>query len=601
MRKLNGKAKRSIVIFGVVTILSVGVVLGSAIRVIAAQEESYEIRSGSYIFDNTYSCLEAEQQGVIRRSWNSEYTLETGDKTYALGAKTVGYEPDTNKVAVYGGGYLFSEDGTVSTLRKRYEVDNLTNTSFIKLDDNKYVICGDNITSDDGNLQTEKFVYVVLDKAGNARVMNHQLSVKVLGEASVSTGNLKLDLGEKTLDFAGNVLELDRVRNYNGEGGEVYDLFIRGGDGGIGGAGGIGGTGGLGGEGGIGGEGGTGGYGGDGGYGGAGGIGGAGGPGGTGGAGSAGSAGSSSGLSDETLALLSDMYIRKADASARTITLDFSIYDPFNYMGVAEILWWETKDGENLEDVVSSRLHTMSASADESQMILRNLDPNTSYTILMGFINADGEFEEKDRVKVNTLEYSGSVQITTTSATYYNYVIYLDAGTENIDRVSVTDLSGTYSDILDESIFKAMMSNGGYQMSCRDTEAEIEIEETLTVEVTVYFKDGTSLSFGTSTYNPFGKNAGGASITSLQEEIQALNARIEQLQSQSASVSVKTVVQQVQTSSQSGSGASEPVQSGDEQASDGGSISEEEDTGAPEGIETASNSLEQDAGGESTE
>jgi len=234
MRKLNGMARRSIWGFGVVTVIAAGLVLGSAVRVIAAQEESYETPAGSYVFDNTYTCLETEQEGFIKRSWNSEYILESNGKEYALGARTVGYAPASNEVKIYGGGYLFKEDGTVSTLERYYGIGSQNETSFVKLDDNKFLISGENIVSEDGNLSTEKYIYVVLDKAGNARVMNHLLNVKVLGETTLSTGNLRLNLEEKALDFGGNYLQLDEVRGFIGKGGEVYDLFIRGGDGGKG-------------------------------------------------------------------------------------------------------------------------------------------------------------------------------------------------------------------------------------------------------------------------------------------------------------------------------------------------------------------------------
>ena len=232
MRKLNSFARRSIGIFGFTSLLSTSLVAGSAVKVIASQEEQYPVQDGTIIFDNTYTGMEVQHAGYVRKSWNSEYTLDSGGRTYALGEKTVGYSPTSNQVEVYGGGYLLNEDGTVNTLKRYYEADNLNHTSFIKLDDNKFLICGDSITTGDGNLETEKYVYVVMDKAGNARIMNHLINVKVLGDTTISTGNLTLDLNEQTLEFAGNYLDLEWVKNYMGSGGEVYDLFVRGGNGG---------------------------------------------------------------------------------------------------------------------------------------------------------------------------------------------------------------------------------------------------------------------------------------------------------------------------------------------------------------------------------
>ena len=245
---------------------------------------------------------------MVKRSWNSEYILENEMGQYALGDRTVGCAPENGWVEIFGGGYLMKEDGTVTTLPRHYRMEDVQESSFIKLDDNKFLICGESISSVDGSLTTETYVYIILDKAGNARVMNHLMNRKMLREGSIGTDNLLFNLGEKTLDFAGNRLELDEVKGMIGEGGEVYDLFIRGGNGGNGGDGGTGGTGGIGGDGGLGG------YGGLGGDGGNGGLGGLGGDGGMGGAGGRGGLGSTAGSISQTLMeTLTEMYIRRVE------------------------------------------------------------------------------------------------------------------------------------------------------------------------------------------------------------------------------------------------------------------------------------------------
>ena len=53
MRKLNSFARRSIGIFGFTSLLSTSLVAGSAVKVIASQEEQYPVQDGTIIFDNT--------------------------------------------------------------------------------------------------------------------------------------------------------------------------------------------------------------------------------------------------------------------------------------------------------------------------------------------------------------------------------------------------------------------------------------------------------------------------------------------------------------------------------------------------------------------
>ena len=537
MRKLNSFARRSIGIFGFTSLLSTSLVAGSAVKVIASQEEQYPVQDGTIIFDNTYTGMEVQHAGYVRKSWNSEYTLDSGGRTYALGEKTVGYSPTSNQVEVYGGGYLLNEDGTVNTLKRYYEADNLNHTSFIKLDDNKFLICGDSITTGDGNLETEKYVYVVMDKAGNARIMNHLINVKVLGDTTISTGNLTLDLNEQTLEFAGNYLDLEWVKNYMGSGGEVYDLFVRGGNGGRGGTGGSGGLGGSGGIGGIGGIGGTGGIGGSGGLGGAGGLGGSGGLGGAGGLGGRGGSGGigGSGITEEMMELMTDMYIRRADASRNSITCHFSIYDPFNYMGSAEFILWKTS--ENITDLSewedSSVLTAMAASAGDNELTFYDLEPNEDYTISLGFINEDGKYQEKDRITASTKSFESSIEITTVRDDSYDYVLHLDPQMEKINTVTIQ-----YNDATDKETwtssqeFEIMMSEDGFEgTKSYGSAAEMASLEKIQVTVNVTYKGSTvPVTVAKVTVNnPFySTTAGtsGASLTSMMQEVSALRRQV---------------------------------------------------------------------------
>lgn len=554
MRKLNGMAKRSISVFAAVTVLSAGIVVGSVAKVIASQEESYPMAAGDFVFDNTGVCLEAERDGRILRSWNSEYELECGDDRYVLGEKTVGYSPGDNQVKTYGGGYLLKEDGIVTTLGRLYMTDNMQETRFIKMDDNRFLICGENIVSEDGNLDTEKFLYVVLDKAGNARLMNHLINVKVLGETAISTGNLKLNLEDKTLDFAGNLLELDKVTGYIGEGGEVYDLFIRGGSGGRGGKGGIGGTGGIGGDGGAGGTGGIGGdggMGGDGGTGGIGGVGGAGGAGGMGGLGGMGGAGGAGNVSTEMIEMMTDMYIRRADEATNSLVCRFNIYDPFNYMGASQFFIWESKNNIDIDNITQSDLNSgrvvsMAANAGDTELTFGNLKPNTDYTVVMGFINSDGEFTERDRLTTRTKKYDASIRVSEFRENSFKYVVKLDPGMEDVATVKVrcngTDLESYTVPAGGKlpSQIEMMMTEDGYEgiKKFEGTDAdklkEDSAYETLELSVEVGFRNSKYAPIDTKlvVVNPFSASniAGISELEAMKEEVSALRQEVNTLQ-----------------------------------------------------------------------
>lgn len=511
MRKLNNLVTRSIVIFAVLVFASTAMIVASAVKVIMDKDESYALSAGDLIYDNTYTQLELEQSATVKRSYNSDYTLETNGKTYALGEKTVSFTNSNRSVEVYGGGYLMKDDGTVMTLGKYYQSDNLNTNSFIKMDDNKFVVCGPSIQTNDGTIKTKDYLFVVLDKAGNARLMNNEINVKVLGDSTVNAGTLSLDLKDKTLNFGGNVLDLDNVSNYLSASGQLFEYTIKGGNGGIGGTGGTGGTGGNGGIGGIGGIGGDGGKG------------GVGGSGGVGGVGGTGSAGQSSGVNEELMILLSDLYIRRADSTSSTITVDYSLYDPFNYLGTAQFFIWETVDGEDpMQTGAFGNLESLTGSNSENQLTFHDLKPNTSYTIATGYVDDGGYFVEKDRITTLTTAYHCSVVITEVYSSGYDCVVHLDSQINSSEISTVNlyffdgdlekdDLDKKFSEraksntksLTSVSEFEMAMTESGYSYS-NVLGAGFEKIQVLSVGVNVVMKDARNMDVAlVSVHNPY--------------------------------------------------------------------------------------------------
>ncbi len=235
--------------------------------------------------------------------------------------------------------------------------------------------------------------------------------------------------------------------------------------------------------------------------------------------------------------LMTDMYIRRADASRNSITCHFSIYDPFNYMGSAEFILWKTS--ENITDLSewedSSVLTAMAASAGDNELTFYDLDPNEDYTISLGFINEDGKYQEKDRITASTKSFESSIEITTVRDDSYDYVLHLDPEMEKINTVTIQ-----YNDPQDKETwtssqaFEIMMSEDGFEgTKSYGSAAEMASLEKIQVTVNVTYK-GSSVSVPVTVAkatvnNPFySTTAGttGASLTSMMQEVSALRRQV---------------------------------------------------------------------------
>ena len=295
MRVLSSKVKRLMLLFGVVALGCLGAVGACVGKVVATQSELYSVASGSAVFDNAYNHVDVSADASVSRSWDKLYTLSVNDSKTTLGKQTVIYEPSSGSVKIFGSGYRLYADGTVSMLDNFTKVDNLSETGFFKLSDRKYLITGSRIWDNVGLVDTSNYLFISLDDAGNARLINDTMNVVAVEEGmTLYSDGLEFVLSSQTATIGDHQIDLTSIlggiaglgegsSSTTGAGGEVYDITVRGGNGGNGGTGGTGGTGGIGGMGGTGGSGGTGGTGGTGGIGGIGGTGGTGVSGGTGG------------------------------------------------------------------------------------------------------------------------------------------------------------------------------------------------------------------------------------------------------------------------------------------------------------------------------
>lgn len=252
-----------------------------------------------------------------------------------------------------------------------------------------------------------------------------------------------------------------------------------------------------------------------------------------GGSGGMGSGGS--GITDEMMALMTDMYIRRADTSRNSITCQFNIYDPFNYIGSARFLLWKTsEDITDINEVIDADgMISLAASAADTELTFHDLEPNEDYTIVLGFVNEDGVFEERDRITASTREYTSTVEITTVREGSYDYVLHLDPEMDDIKTVTMS-FNGTSENWVNDLEFEVMMSERGFVGTYDFEDGSMSTLDKLQIDVKVEF-EGSSIPVTvarTTVENPFFSERTGAngisaaSLDELMEEVSTLRKQI---------------------------------------------------------------------------
>lgn len=560
-------------LFGVVALGCLGAVGACVGKVVATQSELYSVASGSAVFDNAYNHVDVSADASVSRSWDKLYTLSVNDSKTTLGKQTVIYEPSSGSVKIFGSGYRLYADGTVSMLDNFTKVDNLSETGFFKLSDRKYLITGSRIWDNVGLVDTSNYLFISLDDAGNARLINDTMNVVAVEEGmTLYSDGLEFVLSSQTATIGEHQVDLTSIlggiaglgegsSSTTGAGGEVYDITVRGGNGGNGGTGGTGGTGGIGGMGGTGGSGGTGGTGGTGGIGGIGGTGGTGVSGGTGGI---------------TAAGRTYMVLKSVSSDAMSLDISYQIADPFGNYGVGYLLVYDAAAG--LGNYNDTQAYTMPISLDDTSIHITEytsgmtqdengnlvpaksaIQPNKQYTIEIGYYSSEDEnapYKYIDIMRANTVNVTSSLKVTQLELQNINAQIGLDTDTAMNSvwvKVIQEDDSGNSEEAVQQlsgnEISAAKNGNLGLSLSLAglfedETYQTLKNDmTTITLELWVKYSDSDSSTYGSrlnrySTSNPYTTgSAGYAAFLSLADEEDAVDGE--------AVVSIRSSLEQV--------------------------------------------------------
>ncbi|MDO4438760.1 MAG: hypothetical protein Q4B86_04860 [Eubacteriales bacterium] len=390
MRKLTFGNKLMFNIFGFM-VAAAAVTMGFGVKkALSNQETVYIIASGNTVFDSNGKAITVENESTIKRSWDDSFILSDGENKQSLGDKAIVKDESSGILKIFADGYQIKSNGFVSSIDGYVPVTDLETPGFFKLGDNDYLITGSDITDSSGHVNTSDYVYVLLDKNGNSRMVNKNTNVKTASPGEINAGNLRFNLKELMLNYGELVVDLKKDLSVSSSENmvetqpDVIELDIKGGDGGQGGTGGAGGTGGQGGQGGQGGSGGR------------------GGDGGAGGQGGSGVAGGGQG--DQDIIGRKGMYIRTIETYANAADIHYVVADPLLDYSVVRL-----KQEEVGGDADKAEIYDLNP--NETTFSVYDLKEDTKYKFTLFYINNEGQTVEMDIAYAITLSNSINLSV----------------------------------------------------------------------------------------------------------------------------------------------------------------------------------------------
>ncbi len=213
MRKLGKANKKSFTLFTIIVIFIILIFVLGVTKVFSYEKMEYKITSSSFIYDEEYNYIALEGDGIISKNWNGKYYLNISDKNnkYSLGKETVVFNPNDYKMHLYGEAYQVFTNGNISKKINQTEIVRSGTPSFYKLADRKYLMVDKNISDVKGEFSTTEYLIIVIDKIGNALLINNKVNIKTINPIILKTSEFSFDISNEKIIVGKEKIDLKKI------------------------------------------------------------------------------------------------------------------------------------------------------------------------------------------------------------------------------------------------------------------------------------------------------------------------------------------------------------------------------------------------------
>lgn len=213
MRNLTAGNKMKFTMFTFIIIVILMILVGALVIVLKNGNEKYPVEKTAFMYDHNYGYIELENPALISKKWTGDYYLkeEVTNKEYNLGSNVVSYDVNKKNFELYGNFYQVLKGGDIKKLIGYNKISNSLENRFYKLDDRKYLIIGDEIHNDLGSLSMDNYIIIVIDKSGNALLLNNETNVKTINSIRLSTEDFTFDVANEKLIFNEEEINLKKI------------------------------------------------------------------------------------------------------------------------------------------------------------------------------------------------------------------------------------------------------------------------------------------------------------------------------------------------------------------------------------------------------
>jgi hypothetical protein len=215
-RKFGKKNIKLFVLFSFLVLIIIFLFAYIIFTALSYDKTVYTVNKGSFMYDASNNYISLEQSGEIRQKWDKHYYLTikngTTNSKSDLGNDVVVYNDDDYLLYLYGTNYQVATNGDITYSNTKVEVARNGSPTVFKLDDRKYLVVGNNIHTENDEIKTSSYLIVEIDKSGNALLLNNELNIKTLSTLVLQTNSFSFDVANERLIVSNdNIIDLKKI------------------------------------------------------------------------------------------------------------------------------------------------------------------------------------------------------------------------------------------------------------------------------------------------------------------------------------------------------------------------------------------------------
>ena len=210
-RKYDIRNKRTFIIILILSIIIIGIFSLFIYKYKHAGKIEYNVSTGSIVQDNNKNYVEIMEDAILKVRWNGNYYLLYQDKKINLGKKVIVYDTISNGIKLYGKLYEIAESGKIIDHNDETDIKSTASAKFYKLDDREYLLVDKEITSEDKSINASNYLFVELDRMGNAKLSNYKLNLKTIKPTTLITSKYTFDIANELLKYESLDIDLKKI------------------------------------------------------------------------------------------------------------------------------------------------------------------------------------------------------------------------------------------------------------------------------------------------------------------------------------------------------------------------------------------------------